>query len=368
MPQPATNTLGRQIDETIQLNGPLSLSTYMRLCLTHPTLGYYRQAHPIGRSGDFITAPEISQMFGEAIGLWMAVLQKELGSAIDVLELGPGRGTLMSDALRAFSKATGGTKPGQVLLLETNPILKAEQARLLADYSPEWIEELGEIAQTGAPLVIIGNEFFDALPIRQYQKSNDQWHERVIGLVDGKRSWGLSPTPLPVESLPDFLKTAQNGAIWETAPTAEIVMTELANRIGQRRGAFLCIDYGYAKTQTGDTFQALENHCFADPLANPGQADLTAHVDFEALATAAEKAGAQASVLQTQAAFLSALGVNERCAALAKANPARAEQFAADLERLVGPTHMGTLFKVLCISSPGIVPYPFSPSRENETP
>ena len=356
------NRLANQIDETIRQNGPISLSTYMRLCLTHPTFGYYRQTQPIGRSGDFVTAPEISQMFGEAIGLWMGVLRKELTVDVDIAELGPGRGTLMSDALRAFSKAMEGGKPGRLHLLETSPVLRAEQETALKEYHPVWIEELDQIPLSGPPLIIIANEFFDVLPIKQYQKSNGQWHERVIGLQNDKRIWGLSPTPMPQENLPDFLHLAIDGAIWEAAPTAEMIMRTLATRVAKRGGALLCIDYGYDQTQTGDTFQAMENHAFADPLTRPGRADLTAHVDFEALSSAAAEAGAQTHFLQTQSTFLSALGIRERSQALAQANPQQADGLAADLDRLVGHAQMGDLFKVLCVSAPGVTPYPFVPN------
>lgn len=359
MSQIAQTSLAHQIDETIRQHGPMSLSTYMRLCLTHPTLGYYRQAHPIGITGDFITAPEVSQMFGEAIGLWLAVLQKELAQDIDVLELGPGRGTLMNDALRSFTKSSGGKKPNELLLLETSPHLKQEQCNKLNSFSPVWIEDLDQIPLEGPPLIIIANEFFDALPIKQYQKADGEWYERVVGLVENKRAWGLAPTPMPKTELPKFLQEATDGAIWEACPAAELVSNTLASIIVQRGGAILAIDYGYDETQIGDTFQALENHAFADPLEHPGQADLTAHVDFEAIATAAKKANAQTNILQTQNTFLTALGIRERTSALAKVNPDRADDFIADLERLIGHKQMGTLFKVLCISSPGCTPYPF---------
>ena len=352
------------IETQIRAAGPISLSTYMRLCLTHPTLGYYKNADPLGASGDFITAPEISQIFGELIGLWIAGTWQALGNppAIDLVELGPGRGTLMEDAMRVISQVPGLPAAIRLNLVETNAALIREQQKRVLQYQPRWITELSHLDDSTAPLIIIANEFFDALPIKQFQKAKGVWHERLIGIRDDQRSWGLSPTPLPAETLPEAIRDAEDGAVWETAFIAQEVMGGIAERIVKRRGALLAIDYGYEKTQTGDTFQAIEKHGFADPLAHPGKADLTAHVDFEALGSAATRKGASAHPLQTQARFLSALGISQRTESLSKANPGMVETLDAATSRLIGTDQMGTLFKCLCVTSPGLKPYPFDGS------
>ncbi len=356
--------LATLIDTQIRAAGPISLSTYMRLCLTHPTLGYYKNADPLGTAGDFITAPEISQIFGELIGLWVAGTWQAMGTpaAIDLVELGPGRGTLMEDAMRVISQVPGLPQTIRLNLVETNTALIAEQKKRLQQYNPRWISEISELDDTATPLIIIANEFFDALPIKQIQKAGGNWHERLIGLKSDQRAWGLSPTPLPAEALPAAIRDAEDGAVWETSLIAREVMGDIAARLASRRGALLAIDYGYATTQTGDTFQAIERHAFADPLAHPGQADLTAHVDFEALAEAATNKGANALPLQTQKGFLEALGITQRTQTLQKANPAMHDSLAAATHRLIGEDQMGGLFKCLCVTAPGLKPYPFDGS------
>ena len=353
--------LGQKIDAQIRAAGPMSLSTYMGLCLTHPTLGYYQNFDPIGVDGDFITAPEISQMFGEFIGLWIAGCWQAMGSpkSFDLVELGPGRGTLLQDALRVVSGVEGATGAMRLVLLETNTALKEAQQKRLGKYDPQWINEIEELDNSDAPIIVIANEFFDALPIKQYQKQNGQWHERAIGLRDGVRGWGLAPSPFPADSLPKQIRDAADGSVWEAGLAGLQTMSDLAHRITARKGALLAIDYGYETTRTGETFQALEKHKFADPLDNPGKADLTAHVDFEALATAAKISGAQAFPLMTQGEFLTTLGIDDRAAALVEANPDLASGINAAKNRLTGSEQMGTMFKALCVASPGLAPYPF---------
>ncbi len=353
--------LSEQIDAQIRTSGPMSLSTYMRLCLSHPTHGYYRTGDPLGAGGDFVTAPEISQMFGEMIGVWIANAWQAMGSprGFDLVELGRGRGTLMADALRVLARVPGLLDAARILLAESSPDLISAQKSRLAEVSPHWITEISEAGDRDTPMLIVANEFFDALPVKQVQKSGGTWHERVIGLQDGKRVWGLEPTPLPAESLPEAVRDAEDGAVWESAQIAADVMTDIADRLSRRKGALLAIDYGYDRTQTGDTFQAIAGHDYADPLAAPGEADLTTHVDFAALAEAARKGGAVPGPLLTQARFLTALGIEQRHENLAAANPGKAEELAAGVERLTGPEKMGTLFKCLCVTSGGLNLYPF---------
>lgn len=353
--------LGQKLDAQIRATGPMSLSTYMGLCLTHPTLGYYQNFDPLGVDGDFITAPEISQMFGEFIGLWIAGCWQAMGSptSFDLVELGPGRGTLMNDALRVVSRVDGASEAMRLNLLETNTALKDAQRQRLGKYNPRWISEIDELDDQNVPLIVVANEFFDALPIKQYQKQKGQWHERAIGLREGKRGWGLAPSTFPADSLPKKIRNAEDGSVWEAGLAGLQAIADLSSRIVTRKGALLAIDYGYEETQTGETFQALEKHQFADPLANPGQADLTAHVDFEALATAATVSGATAFPIKSQSAFLDTMGIQDRAAALVEANPELASSINAAKNRLIGADQMGILFKTLCIASPGLTPYPF---------
>lgn len=350
--------LGRLIDRQIAETGPMPFALYMQLCLTHPEYGYYHRPTPIGRSGDFVTAPEISQIFGETIGLWVALLAQTIPDGrFDLVELGPGRGTLMADLWRSLRRLAPETELGGPLLVEISQSLMAEQAQRLAHLSPRWLTSVADLPGDGPPLIIIANEFFDALPVRQYQKTETGWHERVIGLRDGRRAWGLNPTPIPETALPAALGKIESHARIEMRPAADALMVELCDKLARRGGVLLVIDYGYTTSQTGDTIQAIAGHTRADPLARPGEADLTAHVDFAALARSAGELNALPPL--SQAAFLTALGVAERAAALVKTNPSRAKTIAADLARLADPDQMGETFKALCVSSRGFSPYPF---------
>jgi NADH dehydrogenase [ubiquinone] 1 alpha subcomplex assembly factor 7 len=353
--------LGAVIDAEIRASGPMPVATYMALCLTHPTRGYYRTRDPLGAEGDFITAPEISQMFGEMVGAFVAGCWQALDrpAAFDLVELGPGRGTLMADLLRAATLVEGFREAVRPVLVETSEPLRRAQEKRLSSFAPRWLDAVDALEAEGPPIILIANEFFDALPIRQYQKSGDAWHERLIGLVDDTRAWGLSPLALPADAVPETVRSAEEGSVWETSPAAAEIMTSLSDRICARTGVALAIDYGYAETQPGETFQSVGQHRHADPLAQPGKTDLTAHVDFEALAGAARGAGGVPHALLTQAQFLAAIGIVPRAKTLATANPSMADSITADLKRLTGHDEMGTLFKVLCVSSPGLSIYPF---------
>lgn len=359
MPDP-TLSLGELIDMQIRTNGPISIAAYMGLCLTHPTRGYYRKADPLGTGGDFITAPEINQMFGEMIGAWAADLYVQMGSprAFTLLELGPGRGTLMTDALRVAGRVPGFADALALALYETNPDLKAIQSEALADYHPAFISEPEDISSD--PVIVIANEFFDALPVRQFVHRGGKWFERVVGLVNGKRAFGLSPTPYDGGLLGPVFADAPEGAVAEISLAARQFAERLGRAIGPRGGALLALDYGYARTQAGETLQALAKHRFADPLADPGAADLTAHVDFEALGNALRMAGLNVPPLVPQGDFLTFLGITARHEALAQANPAEAGTLAGALHRLTHPDEMGVLFKAFCAASPGLEPAGFS--------
>ncbi len=356
---PDTRSLGDIIDMQLSQTGPMSLATYMSLALTHPRSGYYTGTDPLGAKGDFITAPEISQMFGELVGFFLVNLWQQLDQpkSFTLLELGPGRGTLMQDALRVAAKAEGFVNACHLQLFETNPALKAQQAERLGEYNPYWPSDVDEVADD--PIFVVANEFFDALPIRQFVKAPDGWHERQVGLRDGKRAFGLSPTPIPDSAMPPELALAQLGETYEVSLAAADIMQKLGKRIAAQKGALLAIDYGYAATQTGETLQAVRHHAFADPLDAPGEIDLSAHVDFGALAKVATGLGLTAEKLSTQRDFLGALGIVERATALVKSNPDKVDAIAASLRRLVDSTEMGTLFKVFCAHSGSIEPIGF---------
>jgi NADH dehydrogenase [ubiquinone] 1 alpha subcomplex assembly factor 7 len=354
-----TLTLAEQIDAQIEATGPMSLATYMGLCLSHPRHGYYTTGRPIGAAGDFVTAPEISQMFGELIGFFIVNLWQQMGqpTSFTLLELGPGRGTLMQDALRAATKADGFENALHLQLFESNAILRAEQEKRLGQYSPYWSSEIDAVSDD--PIFVVANEFFDALPIRQYVKTDDGWHEQLVGLKDGVRTLGLSPTPIADSAAPPEVHGAYAGEVLELSPAAADTMQKLARKVAVQGGAILAIDYGYPKTQTGDSLQAVKDHAFADPLEAPGDADISAHVNFGVLADAAKAAGLAVAPLVTQGEWLLRIGLGERARKLAKANPNEAANIARAIERLTAPDQMGTLFKVLCAHSPGLKPAGF---------
>ncbi|VAW14682.1 SAM-dependent methyltransferase, MidA [hydrothermal vent metagenome] len=351
---PARLSLGDEIRLQIKTHGPISLATYMSLCLTHPQKGYYKTADPLGASGDFITAPEISQMFGEMLGAWVLLQWHILGTPdhFDLVELGPGRGTLIADAIRVIAHDPKALGACNIVLLETNPVLIELQRQKLAPLTPRWITEIAEINKTGGdnrPLIILANEFFDALPIRQFQFQDTNWHEREIGLKDNKLVWGLSPTPLPASILPTGTTNPSEGEIREVSPLGQKTIASLAQILNSNSGAMLIVDYGYEQTRAGNSFQAVSSHKYADPLADPGQSDLTAHVDFAALIRAAENQGARAYLSGSQKSFLSEMGIKQRAEKLIQSNPERADSIKTDLERLIDPSQMGELFKTMTI-------------------
>ena len=301
--------------------------------------GYYGSRDPLGRAGDFITAPEISQMFGELIGLWAADLILRAGAPnAAYVELGPGRGTLAADALRAMAKA--GLHP-PVHLVETSPTLREKQRDAVP--GAQWHDDVTTLP-TDRPLVVIANEFFDALPIRQFERTGRGWRERMVG----DNAFRLGEVDCGAE-IPLALTDAPLGAIVERNPIADTMMTALGQRIATQGGALIAIDYGYEGPATGDTLQAMSSHQFVDPLEAPGTRDLTAHVDFAMLAAVAREQGLKPMPCVTQGAFLTAMGIDARAKALAHANPVQADAVEAARHRLVSPEAMGRLFKALCI-------------------
>ena len=341
-----------ELRRLIALDGPISVERYMALCLGHPVHGYYRTRDPLGAAGDFTTAPEISQIFGELLGLWTAEVWHGLGrpGAFRLVELGPGRGTLMADALRALRAAAPDCLAAADLhLVETSPVLRAAQARALPGAAPTWHEGIDTLP--AGPTIALANEFFDALPVRQYQRTERGWCERRIGLgPDDALAFGLSPDPTP-----EIAAEGAPGAVLTLPAVGLDLARQLAGRLAREGGALLAIDYGDLYGGTADTLQAVVRHRFADLLAAPGEADLTAQVDFAALGRAAAGEGAVVHGPVTQADFLLALGLAQRAERLAaRANPAQAAAVRAGADRLTdrATRGMGHLFKVMGLAGP----------------
>jgi SAM-dependent MidA family methyltransferase len=350
--------LARLLVERIREGGPISVADYMAECLLHPVHGYYTTREPFGAAGDFTTAPEISQMFGEVFGLALAQAWLDQGAPapFTLAEAGPGRGTLMADILRATRAVPGFHAAARVVLVEASPRLRAQQATTLAPFavSVTWADTLDALPD--APLFLIANEFLDALPIRQFQRGADGWRERLVGLADGQLAFGLSAPLAKVPETPAFA-FAPMGAVVEDCAPARHAVAAITERLARHGGLAYLIDYGGWRSQ-GDTLQALRAHAFDAPLAHPGQADLTAHVDFEPLA-----ALAPAHAYDTQGAVLKRLGIAARADRLARnLTGERLESHLAAYRRLTGPQEMGSLFKVLALTGaaaplpPGFAP------------
>lgn len=360
--------LARRLKQRIREDGPLTVEQWMLACLADPDDGYYMTRDPLGRAGDFITAPEISQMFGELLGLWAAVVWHSMGSpgAVRLIELGPGRGTLMRDALRAAATMPGFTPALSVHMVETSPVLRKAQQETLADVPCPiaWHDALADVPD--GPVLIFANEFLDALPIRQWVSHNNVWHERMVE-HDGQSFIYATGAEIAPSHVPGFLKSVPEGLIFETAPAVEAVTGEIALRLGAQGGAALLIDYGHAERSVGETLQALKGHGFADPLADPGEQDLTAHVDFACAGDVARAAGAMAWGPITQGALLERLGIAARATKLLlNASKAQAEDIARARTRLVGDDDMGRLFKALALTHPALpAPPGFEMSGDN---
>lgn len=343
------NALEALIREIVAAKGPLGLDAYMELALQHPAFGYYRVRDPLGRAGDFVTAPEVSQMFGEMIGVWCAEAWRALGmpSPFALVEFGPGHGSMMADALRATAHVAGFHEALRLCLVESDAALRARQREVLGAYRPVFLEGAAEIP--AMPLIAVANEFFDALPVRQFESTFRGWAERVVTVADDRLAFALRPLGEPEMALiPDALRDARPGTVFECAPQAQAVMRQIARLLADRRGAMLIVDYGFTARSGAGTVQAVAGHARADVLERPGEVDLTAHVDFTALAAAAQAGGASVSPVIGQGAFLKNMGIEIRADALKKrATPAQAEVLESALRRLTDAEAMGELFKVL---------------------
>ena len=351
------SALEERLVARILATGPITIAEFMATCLGDPEHGYYMRRDPFGAAGDFITAPEVSQMFGELIGLWAVETWRRMGapSHFVLAELGPGRGTLMADALRAARLAPGFLAAAKVGLVETSPHLRGLQQERLAGHEVDFADRVEALAE--GPAIIIANEFFDALPIRQFVRVNSGYAERMVGVVDDRLAFGLRPGAM-VEGVN---RHPPDGGIIEVGGPATGIMTTLAGRIVATGGALLAIDYGH-DGGFGDTLQAMRQHAFVPVLENPGAADLTAHVDFAALAQSARAVGANAFPLLTQGDLLIRLGLAERAGRLGVGKDVATQAaIRSAAERLAGPQGMGTLFKALVVTAPGLVPPPFEP-------
>lgn len=349
--------LAAYLRDLIARDGPLTVERYMAEALGHPTHGYYVMRDPLGAAGDFTTAPEISQMFGEMIGLWCVATWRRMGepSPCALVELGPGRGTLMADALRAARIEPRFLEAARLHLIETSPALRAKQAATLDAHQPSWHADFDGVPT--APLLLVANEFFDALPIRQFERTPAGWRERLVDWVGGRFVFARS------ERAPDIALPAPDaappGAIIEVSPASLRVMDAVAARIVRHGGAALALDYGYVRTPDthawGDTLQALRRHQHHNPLMAPGEADLTAHVNFAALAQAARDAGATTHGPLLQGVFLRALGIEVRAMRLARtATPEQRVAIDTALRRLTDADGMGLLFKALAVVHPSL--------------
>jgi SAM-dependent MidA family methyltransferase len=340
LPDPS---LAARLRRLIASQGPISVSDYMALANAH----YYATRDPLGAAGDFTTAPEISQMFGELIGLALADLWDRAGrpEGARYVELGPGRGTLAADALRAMRAA--GLEP-EAHFVETSPVLRAAQAERVPN--ARWHDHLHTLAGDG-PILAVANEFFDALPVRQLIATGTGWRERLVA-IDGDRFMPAAGPPVPDSAIPGPLRAAPPGTVLETSPASLAHVRLLADRLSRQGGAALVIDYGHDRASPGETLQAVRKHDYADPWIEPGESDLTAHVDFEALAGAAAEAGVRVQGPVAQGEWLVRLGIDARTEALARSAPERGGELRIARDRLVSPGQMGRLFRVMGLSAP----------------
>jgi NADH dehydrogenase [ubiquinone] 1 alpha subcomplex assembly factor 7 len=351
------SNLTERLVHHIRAHGPMTVAAYMAVALHDPDSGYYARHNPLGADGDFVTAPEISQIFGELIGLLCADLWQQMGSLDPVFlaELGPGRGTLMADFLRATRRVAGFHEALRLHLVEASPLLRETQRQSLSDIEPVWVSSLDDVPD--GPLLLVANEFLDALPIRQLVRGGSHWAERMVASDEGGQLvFAVGPESQALSILvPLGRREAAPGAIVEICPPAATLAVALAERLSRHPGAALFIDYGYAEGSPGSTLAAIGAHRPADILGKPGDADISAHVNFAAFAAAAQDAGATVHGPVTQGTFLTSLGAEARLGALLRhAAPAQRGALDSGLRRLIDPQEMGTLFKVLALTSPGL--------------
>ncbi|MFH1158848.1 MAG: SAM-dependent methyltransferase [Pseudomonadota bacterium] len=341
--------LSELLAERIRREGAIPVAEYMELAAE----AYYKSKNPFGAEGDFITAPEISQMFGEMIGVWLADIWMQMGrpERVNLLEMGPGRGTLAADILRAIAAWPDFKSAVTVHLVETSPRLRDIQAEALKGHRVEWHGTFSEVPE--GVCLVVANEFFDALPVRQFEKADGEWKERCVGYDEEKKSFYFTTASVDFDIegwIPEEFLQAPEGSIFESSPASLCLLDEISVRISKQGGAALIIDYGHDVSGLGDTLQAVSKHKYANPLENPGEKDITAHVDFGAFKTVAGKhVSVRGPVMQGQ--FLMSLGIGMRAEKLAKnANVRQRQDVMAALRRLLGSSEMGRLFKVMALT------------------
>lgn len=359
--------LARKLIARIADEGPIAVSAYMDACLNDPEHGYYRTAQPFGRAGDFITAPEISQVFGELLGLWAASVWQAMGESqpVALIELGPGRGTLTADALRAAKALPAFRETVRLHLVETSPVLRAEQARTLQGSGATWHETLAEVPDS--PAIILANEFLDALPVRQLVWRAGQWRERCVS-HDARHGFHFTecdPSELDASERDLLPREPAEGDIAEFRPGATALLADIARRGASGPQAALFIDYGHTEAPSGDSLQAVSSHRYAGVFDAPGAHDVTAHVDFRALRRQAETSGLRAFGPMAQGRFLLQLGLEARCQTLLRAaTPDQQDAIMSGAGRLVDPAQMGEMFKVMAVMAElGDAPPPFREQR-----
>jgi NADH dehydrogenase [ubiquinone] 1 alpha subcomplex assembly factor 7 len=357
--------LAARLADRIGSQGPISLADFMAAALTDPDHGYYTLRDPLGARGDFVTAPEVSQMMGEMVAVWCIAMWKTIGAPerVALIELGPGRGTLMADLLRAARIRPAFREALDVRLVESSPVLKDAQKRALGDAAVAWHADFAEAARASSdrPLLVVANEFFDALPVHQLVKTKDGWRERLVDRAETGQRLRFVTAARETDACslaPTRFSDAPEGSVFEACPAGRTLARSIAVEIAARRGAALLIDYGHGETALGDTLQAVRGHRRHDPLEDPGDADITAHVDFAALGDSARAGGAHVFGPVGQGDFLRRLGIETRAERLRASNPTRAGEIASALARLIGADAMGTLFKVLALTEPGLGPPP----------
>lgn len=348
------NALGERIAATIAAQGPMSIAEFMTLCLHDPTDGAYAAHNPIGAGGDYVTSPEISQTFGEMCGLWLVQTwhNNDRPKRPLLVELGPGRGTMIRDILRTIhSAARKFLADAEIVLVEASPVLEAQQREVLRPLGLDirWVKSFADVT-IDRPLYLVANEFFDCLPIHQYLKTEQGWCEKMIGVKDGALLLGLKRIPVPAAVLPPAFENAPLGGVCETSPAMEATVGDIAKGIAAFGGGALLIDYGYAAPTFKETLQAIQRHKYADVLAAPGSCDLSAHVDFAALKRAGEAGGAKVCGPMDQGDFLAALGIEVRAQRLIMSNAKEARTIVLGVQRLLDPKLMGSLFKVVALT------------------
>lgn len=357
------NDLQIHLIEHIKKHGPIPLGKFIEIAMTHPQFGYYssESVYPIGKQGDFVTSPEISQMFGEMIGVWVIDIWSQMGEEeITLIECGPGQGTLMADILRVARKIPDFLKKVQIRFIEASKALKKIQNKAIEKYiNPKQISWSNSISNPKGACIILGNEFLDALPIEQVIRKNGKWHQRVIDLTPEEKTFYFSTQIMSPELKPFLPKHACDNEIYEISPERIRFTKECLRITKEHSSVALFIDYGHNKSHYGDTLQAVRKHEYTHILEDIGKSDITTHVDFESLVRVIKQQGVRCKPIITQGHFLEKLGIKHRAQALRMISDAHSEEIDMALDRLISPKQMGDLFKVLCFYSGNIKPAGF---------